>query len=151
MNVFLTVHEDAVTPLEVFHHIAAPLVTHDLGWKQMKVVDDAESAQSVVMLTPNSVITTMFPSHEFGKTKLSVCDMKTKQVWLNEDRWRRNLPDDSALSLPAYRAYMIQHELGHALGHEHAAPCSTPGEPAPVMLQQTLGIGVCSPNPFPIG
>jgi hypothetical protein len=148
MKVFLTVHDKAVTPLEVFTRIATPLVEHPMGWRGLKVVDASASADSVVTLAPNIVIEELFPE-EFAKKKLSVCNMKTKEVWLNEDRWRRALPDGSHLPLGAYRAYMVQHELGHALGHPHAETCATPGDPAPVMIQQTLGIGKCASNPFP--
>lgn len=145
MKVFLTVHENAVTPLKVFKEIAAPLVEHPLGWARLKVVKTASVADAIVTLTPNSVIEKLFP--HFGG--LSVCNMLTKGVWLNEDRWRRTLPDNSHLPLAAYRAYMVHHELGHALGHHHTQGCSIPGDPAPIMIQQTLGIGQCSANPFP--
>lgn len=148
MKVYLTVHADAITPHEVFTQIAAPLVQHPLGWKGLVVVKSASAADSVVMLTPHHVIRDMF-GDKFSDKKLSVCDMHTREVWLNEDRWRRALPDDSQLPLAAYRAYVVQHELGHALGHRHARRCATRGDPAPVMIQQTLGIGQCSPNPFP--
>lgn len=147
MKVYLTVHPDAVTQAEVFEHIAAPLVEHRLGWKGLSVVHTHAAADSVVTLTPRHVMRTLFP--EFQDQRLSVCDMQTREVWLNEDRWRRVLPDASHLPLPAYRAYMVQHELGHALGHGHDQHKGTPGEPAPVMIQQTLGIGTYSPNPFP--
>ena len=147
MKVYLTVHAEAITPSSVFVEIAAPLVEHPRGWKELSVVQSPDAADSIVTLTPNAVIATMFP--QFKKDKLSVCDMLTQAVWINEDRWRRNLPDDSQLPLAAYRAYVLQHELGHALGHTHADPCTKKGDAAPIMIQQTLGIGKCSPNPFP--
>lgn len=147
MKVYLTVHTQAVTPRVVFEEIAAPLVEHPLGWKALKVVRTADESDSIVMLTPQNVMREMFP--DFKNQKLSICNMQTREVWINEDRWRRNIPDESHLPLPAYRAYVIQHELGHALGREHARTCDKKGEPAPVMIQQTLGIGKCAPNPFP--
>jgi len=40
---------------------------------------------------------------------------------------------------------MVSHEMGHILGHQHEK-CTHKGYPAPIMMQQTLGIGKCSPN-----
>jgi hypothetical protein len=56
--------------------------------------------------------------------------------------------------LGAYRVYMINHEDGHALGHEHAHQCLPDGL-APVMMQQTFGLRsavtdhMCAANPWP--
>ena len=56
--------------------------------------------------------------------------------------------------LAAYRIYMINHEDGHALGHQHAHQC-LPGGLAPVMMQQTFGLRsaatgkICQANPWP--
>ena len=56
--------------------------------------------------------------------------------------------------LAAYRVYMINHEDGHAMGHQHAHQC-LPGGLAPVMMQQTFGLRsaqtgqLCEANPWP--
>jgi hypothetical protein len=66
---------------------------------------------------------------------------------INLARWRDGA-DAYAGQLGAYRRYVINHEVGHALGHDHE-PCHGAGQLAPVMMQQTKGIGVCRPNPWP--
>jgi hypothetical protein len=66
---------------------------------------------------------------------------------INLERWR-NGAAPSRLPLDHYRIYVISHEVGHALGHDHVG-CPGAGELAPVMMQQTKGIGACAPNPWP--
>ncbi|WP_394613749.1 DUF3152 domain-containing protein [Lentzea sp. JNUCC 0626] len=91
-----------------------------------------------------------------------------KRVVINVARWVRGAmvygPD-----LAGYRTYVINHEVGHALGNGHAA-CQENDAPAPVMMQQTFGVAndfvaqlnagqdvvpadgkVCKTNAFPAG
>lgn len=50
--------------------------------------------------------------------------------------------------LADYRAYVVNHEVGHTLGFGHA-PCPAAGRVAPVMLQQSLGLDGCTRGPWP--
>ena len=68
-------------------------------------------------------------------------------VVLNVARWADGIPGYGA-GLDTYRQYMVNHETGHRLGHGHER-CPAPGQPAPVMEQQTLGLHGCVANAWP--
>ncbi|WNM42554.1 DUF3152 domain-containing protein [Micromonospora halotolerans] len=74
----------------------------------------------------------------------------TGKVVINLDRWRTSAPHLVAAKLPldTYRLYVVNHEVGHQLGHHHEA-CPGKGRAAPVMQQQTLFLDGCRPNPWP--
>lgn len=69
-------------------------------------------------------------------------------VVLNAWRWMNGAKAYRG-DLANYRRYLVNHEVGHALGKRHTT-CPGAGDPAPVMVQQTKGIGDCSPNPWPV-
>ncbi|MDK8243407.1 DUF3152 domain-containing protein [Corynebacterium sp. UMB10321] len=60
-------------------------------------------------------------------------------VILNEARWVRGAAPYEG-DLGRYRQYLINHEVGHALGFAHHEPCPENGVLAPVMMQQTLSL-----------
>lgn len=61
------------------------------------------------------------------------------RVLLNEARWVRGSKVFDG-DLGSYRQYVINHEVGHALGYAHHQPCTEDGGLAPVMMQQTLAL-----------
>ncbi len=68
-------------------------------------------------------------------------------VVLNARRWAAGVSHYNG-AVPLYRRYLINHEVGHALGQQHAE-CPGTGEPAPVMQQQTYGLDGCRANAWP--
>jgi hypothetical protein len=67
---------------------------------------------------------------------------------INLARWATAVPHYDG-DVATYRLYVVNHEVGHALGNRAHPPCPGPGQLAPVMQQQTLGLNGCARNPWP--
>ncbi|MFE3741446.1 DUF3152 domain-containing protein [Streptomyces sp. NPDC059134] len=70
-----------------------------------------------------------------------------RRVMVNLKRWRLATPA-YAHDVPSYRALIVNHEVGHYLGHGHET-CPGAGEPAPAMMQQIKGLHGCVVNAWP--
>ncbi|MFE5948406.1 DUF3152 domain-containing protein [Streptomyces sp. NPDC056480] len=80
------------------------------------------------------------------------CDSaQTDRVMINAYRWAQGSDTFGPKAMFAYRQMLINHEVGHRLGHGHVN-CGTPGALAPVMQQQTKSLNIdgikCRPNPW---
>ena len=128
-------------PRQFAQEIAIYLADPD-GWVSRGVTfvpSSVSKADMVIHLTPREKMTSIGCD-----AALSCAEFNGRQVHLNAKRWGEGAPP-SGLRLEAYRQYMVTHEVGHILGYDHSR-CPGRGVPAPVMLQQTLGIGPCKPN-----
>ncbi|MEU0257431.1 DUF3152 domain-containing protein [Streptomyces sp. NPDC006184] len=81
------------------------------------------------------------------------CDSAaTERVMINAYRWAQGSRTYGSSAIHAYRQMLINHEVGHRLGHGHVS-CQKNNELAPVMQQQTKFLdhdGIhCRPNPWP--
>ena len=112
------------------------------GWgKHGYWFEEVSNGEKVhIRLSSNQTITS-----ECGlDDKLSCAIIGGNKIWLNAERWF-NGARKSGLTIDNYRQYMVSHEMGHILGHDHSK-CPCKGCKAPIMMQQTLGIGQCKPN-----
>jgi len=63
----------------------------------------------------------------------------TERVYLNLARWIRGARSFQG-DIGSYRQYLVNHEVGHAVGHPAHEPCPRDGALAPIMMQQTFGM-----------
>jgi hypothetical protein len=75
------------------------------------------------------------------------CSIGNKAI-ITSYRWAKGTSEFPSLAV--YREYVVNHEVGHVLGHHHEQ-CPGKGKLAPVMQQQTIRVAPCRPNgwPFP--
>ena len=73
-------------------------------------------------------------------------------VMINDERWRLGTEHWTGTGLPLvdYQRLIVNHEVGHWLGHRHVdTPCSATSVPMPLMLESSLR-GSCKPNIWPL-
>lgn len=120
-------------------------LTDGRGWAthhRLARVDDHADLR-IVLASPETADALCAPLDTGGRLS---CRNGTDVV-INAWRWSFGA-DSYAGDLGADRRYVVNHETGHAFGYPHV-DCPAPGEPAPVMLQQTKGLGGCQANPWP--
>jgi hypothetical protein len=69
------------------------------------------------------------------------------RVFINEARWVRGaVPFEGDIG--SYRQYVVNHEVGHAIGYVRHEACDQQGGLAPVMMQQTFSTSDDEAAPF---
>ncbi len=96
----------------------------------------------VVLASPDTSARLCRPLRTFGKLS---CRSGDRAV-LTSYRWLRGTEEFPDLAV--YRQYVVNHEVGHVLGHGHEQ-CGGAGRLAPVMQQQTKRVAPCRPNAWP--
>lgn len=122
--------------VEIYFYLNSPD-----GWSQDGYYfEQSETGDILIRLSSSETI-----FKECGlRGDLSCAVLNGHNIYLNSERWFHGAPK-SKLNLDDYRQYMVSHEMGHVLGKGHEK-CPGKGHKAPIMLQQTLGIGKCIPN-----
>jgi hypothetical protein len=137
-----------VDPLDFARSINITLVD-PRGWQAVdgiafeEVADPTDASIIVTLATPDTTDRLCAPLDTGGWLD---CYSRGRAV-INSDRWLLGAVswgDD----LDGYRHQVVNHEVGHAIGHGHAF-CPGAGAPAPVMQQQTISLQGCAPNAWP--
>jgi Ca2+-binding RTX toxin-like protein len=100
----------------------------------------ADGAFSIILATPATVDRLCAPLRTGGYYSCR----NGRNVVINRDRWLTATAWWPA-PLETYRQYVINHEVGHYLGHGHVS-CPGTGRLAPVMMQQTKSLDGCIAN-----
>jgi hypothetical protein len=134
--------------LATFKSQAAATYADEKGWSRLGVVfkEVASGGQFTLVLSAADQVPT------FG----SPCDPQYscrvgRYVIINQDRWMGATQpwNDAGGDLRNYRHMVVNHETGHWLGHDHGS-CSGAGQAAAVMQQQSISLGGCKFNPWPL-
>ena len=104
---------------------------------------DGEAELRVVLASPALTDVLCAPLETVG---IYSCGISGRAV-LNYGRWVQATPEFADRTV--YRQYLVNHEVGHLLGHGHVA-CPAPGAVAPVMQQQTIAVAPCVVNGWPL-
>jgi hypothetical protein len=122
-------------------------LTDPRGWQPIEHVAFARTAGpasfELILASPTLVDKLCYPLDTIGQLSCRNGD----KVILNAKRWATAVPWYQG-HLDDYRAYLVNHEVGHRLGHGHNT-CPSPGAPAPVMVQQSKSLYGCKANPWP--
>ncbi|HEY9294006.1 MAG TPA: DUF3152 domain-containing protein [Microlunatus sp.] len=112
-------------------------------WRLKLVGPDAKADISAYLVTRTTTDRLCAPLETEGR----VSCFNNHRVVLNADRWAYGAKSYGK-DVTGYRRNVVNHEFGHALGHDHVG-CPRKGKLAPIMMQQTKGLHGCKKNPWP--
>lgn len=139
------------TDLESFAASAAETMADARGWAQAGITFERQASGGDFSLVLSDAAT-------LGTIAGCSSDWSCRAgryVIINEARWLGATTswNNDGGSLRDYQHMVINHEVGHFLGHGHPPAsfvCTTSYTPAPIMLQQSIDLRGCAHNPWPL-
>jgi hypothetical protein len=114
------------------------------GKRRFARTDAANADIRVLLASPALSARICLPLRTYGKLS---CRHGANTAVLTDYRWVKAIAEYGK-NRTGYRHYVVNHEVGHVLGHHHEY-CAGEGRLAPLMMQQTKGLKGCRPNPWP--
>lgn len=133
--------------VSTFRKQAAETYADPRGWRGMGVAfKEVKKGGDFTLVLAQA---TKVPSYSSACSSAYSCRVG-RYVIINQTRWQKATPAWNAKkgSSRNYRHMVVNHETGHWFGRGHVR-CSGKGSLAPVMQQQSKGLGGCKINPWP--
>ena len=124
------------------------------GWPRAGVVFE----QSTEETCASADMAIILSEAQYLPTFSSYCSVQYscrvgQEVIVNDDRWNGAVDAwlDAGGTLSRYRQMVINHEVGHRLGHiDNETTCAGAGQRAPLMQEQSMHLDGCVPNEWPL-
>lgn len=124
------------------------------GWPRAGVVFE----QSTEETCASADMAIILSEAQYLPTFSSYCSVQYscrvgQEVIVNNDRWNGAVDAwlDAGGTLSRYRQMVINHEVGHRLGHiDNETTCAGAGQRAPLMQEQSMHLDGCVPNEWPL-
>lgn len=138
----------STSDLGTFATLANETLNDARGWARLGVrFVKVDSGGSFRLVLANA---SLLPSYSSGCSVDWSCSVGNTVI-INDSRWTGASSAWNAAggTLRDYRHMVVNHEVGHWLGHGHES-CPASGASAPVMQQQSIDLMGCTFNPWPL-
>ena len=145
----VSTHGNVRSNLSEFASLANETLNHAKGWSRLGVrFEQVESGGSFSLILSEAARVPDFSPD--GCDTIWSCRVGSNVI-INDDRWTSasDAWNASGGGMRDYRHMVINHEVGHWLGHGHEY-CTSSGSPAAVMQQQSIDLQGCAFNPWPL-